>query len=150
MPSYCCQMEMQLARSSKHSLRRFILSLSTAPSPAATVGILFTGYPSSRTLSLCFRSIRCFASQLTVQTRSKYGPTLRAGFVVLPVITSRPLRLPYVHTIYLAGFTRLDTCLPQLEFCRDAGISGPTSAIFHRMPLAIPRVPVRCFCPLLP
>ena len=38
----------------------------------------------------------------------------------------------------------------RLEPCRDAGISGPTSVIFHRMPMAIPRVPCRCICPLLP
>ena len=50
----------------------------------------------------------------------------------------------------LAGFTQLDSSLPQVEPCGGAGISGPTSAIFHRMPLAILRVPVRCLCPLLP
>ncbi len=58
-------------------------------------------------------------------TRSKHGPTLKASYVVLPVITSRPLRLPYVPHTLLAGFTPLESCLPQLEFCGDAGISGP-------------------------
>ncbi len=72
------------------------------------------------------------------------------SYVVSPVITSKPLRLPYALNSYLAGFTQLDICLPQVESCRDAGISGPTSVIFHRMPMAIPRVPCRCSCPLLP
>jgi len=87
---------------------------------------------------------------LTNQTRSKCGPTLGASYSVLPVITSRPLRLPHAHSTYLAGFTRLDSCLPQAESCGDARTSGPTSVIFHRMPMAIPRVPCRCPCPLLP
>ncbi len=69
-------------------------------------------------------------SFLTNQTRSKYGPTLRASYVVLPVFTSRPLRLPYVHNICLAGFTQLDRRLPQSKYCGDAGISGPTSLSF--------------------
>ena len=90
------------------------------------------------------------ASFLTNQTRSKCGPTLRVSSVVLPFITSRPLRLPYARNTYLAGFTQLDLCLLPSEYGRDAGISGPTSAIFHRMPLAIPRVPCRCSRPLLP
>ena len=89
-------------------------------------------------------------SLLTNQTRSKYGPTLRISYVVLSVSTSRPLRLPYAPNSYLAGFTQLDRCLPQAESCGDAGTSGPTSAIFHRMPLALPRVPCRCSYPLLP
>ena len=89
-------------------------------------------------------------SFLTNQTRSKYGPTLRVSYVVLSVITSKPLRLPYARNPYLAGFTQLDRCLPHAESCGDAGISGPTSVIFHRMPMAIPRVPCRCSCPLLP
>jgi len=94
--------------------------------------------------------LHCFSPQFTFQTRSKYGPTLKAGYVVLPVITSRPLRLPYARHTLLAGFSRLEACLPQLEHCGDAGISGPTSAIFHRMPLALPRVLCRCIYPLLP
>jgi hypothetical protein len=53
-----------------------------------------------------------------------------ASFVVLPVITSRPLRLPYVPNTCLTGFTRLDGCLPQLEFCGNAGISGPSPLSF--------------------
>jgi hypothetical protein len=90
------------------------------------------------------------ASFLTNQTRSKYGPTLQVSYVVLPIITSRPLRLPYAPNTHLAGFIRLDRCLPRAEPHGDAGISGPTSVIFHRMPMAIPRVPCRCSCPLLP
>jgi hypothetical protein len=50
----------------------------------------------------------------------------------------------------LAGFTRLDGGLPQAEPCGDAGISGLSSVICHRMPMALPRVPARCLCPLLP
>ncbi len=64
------------------------------------------------------------------QTRSKYGPTLKKGYVVLPVITSRPLRLPYVRRSPLAGFIRLEEYLLQQEYCRDAGISGSTSLSF--------------------
>ena len=90
------------------------------------------------------------ASFLTNQTRSKYGPTLKVSYVVSPVITSKPLRLPYARNSSLAGFTRLDRRLPQVEFRGDARISGPTSIIFHRMPMAIPRVPCRCIYPLLP
>ena len=101
-----------------------------------------------RPLSVAFFSTH--ASFLTNQTRSKYGPTLQVSYVVLPFITSRPLRLPYAHNTYLVGFTLLDTCLLPSEYNRDAGISGPTSAIFHRMPLAIPRVPCRCARPFLP
>ena len=90
------------------------------------------------------------ASFLTKQTRSKHDPTLKVSYVVLAVITSRPLRVPYTRNTYLAGFTRLDKCLPQVESCGNARISAPTSVIFHRMPLALPRVPCRCSCPLLP
>ena len=57
---------------------------------------------------------------------------------------------PYAHNTCLAGFIRLDKCLPQAESHGDAGISGPTSVISHRMPLALPRVPCRCLCPFLP
>jgi len=88
-------------------------------------------------------------SVLTNQTRSKYGPTLRISYVVLSIITSRPPRLPYAPNSYLTGFTQLDSCLPQAESCGDAGTSGPTSVIFHRMPLALPRVLCRCSYPLL-
>ncbi len=48
------------------------------------------------------------ALQPTDQTRSKHGPTLGAGYVVLPVITSGPLRLPCARRAPLAGFTRLE------------------------------------------
>jgi hypothetical protein len=44
----------------------------------------------------------------------------------------------------------LDRCLPRVDSRGDARISGPTSVIFHRMPLALPRVPRRCSCPFLP
>jgi hypothetical protein len=60
-------------------------------------------------------------------------PQLKAGYVVLPVITSRPLRPPYAHRMLLAGFIQLDTCLPQAKSCGDAGISGLPSVICHRM-----------------
>ncbi len=99
---------------------------------------------------LTIKSIHCSAFQLTPQTRSKYGPSLKAGYVVLPVITSRPLRLPYAHHLHLAGFTRLVGGLPQTESCGDAGISDLSSVICHRMPMALPRVPTRCLYPLLP
>jgi hypothetical protein len=95
-------------------------------------------------------SLSTHASFLTNQTRSKYGPTLKVSYVVLPVITSRPLRLPYAHNTHLAGFIQLDRRLPQAESRGDARISGPTSVIFHRMPMALPRVPCRCSCPSLP
>ena len=95
--------------------------------------VLIRGTPVNPPLILTNRYLHCFAPQLTFQTRSKYGPALRESFVVFPVITSRPLRLPYAHNTILAGFIRLESCLPQLEFCGDAGISGPTSVIFHRM-----------------
>ena len=112
--------------------------------------VLLAPGPVNRQIILAIQPTHCSTFQLTIQTRSKYGPTLKVSYVVLPVITSRPLRLPYARNLYLAGFTQLDRCLPQLEHCRDAGISGPTSVIFHRMPMAIPRVPCRCICPLLP
>ena len=95
-------------------------------------------------------SLSTHASFLTDQTRSKYGPTLKASYVFLPVITSRPLRLPYALNTHLAAFTQLDGCLPWAEPHGDAGISGPTSVIFHRMPLALPRVPRRYSYPFLP
>jgi len=109
--------------------------------------VLICGTPVNPLLILTIGYPHCFTPQPTFQTRSKYGPTLKAGYVVLPVITSRPFRLPYARRTNLAGFTRLEPCLPQVESCGDAGISGPTSVIFHRMPLAIPRVPIRCICP---
>ncbi len=106
--------------------------------------------PVNPLIILTNRYLHRFTPQSTIQTRSKYGHTLQVSYVVLPFITSRPLRLPYVHRLILTGFTRFDSCLPQLESCGDAGISSPTSVIFHRMPLAIPRVPIRCIRPLLP
>ncbi len=57
--------------------------------------------------------------------------------------------VPMLDTIDLESCYRQKR-IPQLEHCRDAGISGPTSVIFHRMPMAIPRVPCRCICLLLP
>ena len=112
--------------------------------------VLFRGTPLNPLLILTNRYLHRFTPQPTSQTRSKYGPTLQVSYVVLPFITSKPLRLPYAHHTFLAGFTRLESCLPQLESCGDAGISGPTSVIFHRMPMALPRVPIRCISPLLP
>ncbi len=112
--------------------------------------VLFRGTPLNPLFILTNRYLHRFTPQLTFQTRSKCGPTLQISYVVLSFITSRPLRLPYAHDPPLAGFTRLEEGLPQLEPCGDAGISGPTSVIFHRMPLAIPRVPTRCFRPFLP
>jgi len=102
------------------------------------------------TLTHVHSCLSTHASFLTNQTRSKYGPTLKVSCVVLPVITSRPLRLPYAHNTILASFTQLEPCLPQAESCGDARISGPTSVIFRHMPMAIPRVPCRCSYPLLP
>jgi hypothetical protein len=121
-----------------------------APSSCRHSWVLFRGTPPNPLLILTKRYLHRFTPQPTFQTRSKYGPTLKAGYVVLPVLTSRPLRLPYTLHSTLAGFTRLESRLPRVEPRGDAGISGPTSVIFHRIPLAIPRVPVKCFCPLLP
>jgi hypothetical protein len=56
------------------------------------------------------------ASFLTNQTGSKCGPTLRVSSVVLPFITSRPLRLPCAPNLSLASFTQLDTRLPPSEY----------------------------------
>jgi hypothetical protein len=112
--------------------------------------VLFRGTPINPLLILTKRYTHRFTPQSTSQTRSKYGPTLQVSYVVLPFITSRPLRLPYARHTLLAGFTRLESCLPQLEPCGDAGISGPNFVVFHRMPLAIPRVNIRCICPFLP
>ncbi len=151
MLSYCYQIEMQLvyipmmirdSSSSCPGCRTIPLRL--------PVGFCQNGVPANPHIILTIESIHCSAFQLTIQTRSKYGPTLKTGYVVLSVITSGPLRLPYAHHRHLAGFTRLDSCLPQVESCRDAGISGPSSVICHRMPMALPRVPARCLCPLLP
>ena len=57
---------------------------------------------------------------------------------------------PYAHNTSLASFTQLESHLLPLEFSRNGGISSPTSIIFHRMPLALPRVPVRCLFPFFP
>ena len=92
--------------------------------------VLICGTPVNPLLILTNGYPHCFTPQPTFQTRSKYGPTLKAGYVVLPVITSKPLRLPYARNTTLAGFIRLDWCLPQSELCGDAGISGPTSLSF--------------------
>ena len=121
-----------------------------APFPCHHSWVLFRGTPLNPLHILTNRYLHRFTPQPTFQTRSKYGPTLQVSYVVLPFITSRPLRLPCAPHTFLAGFTQLESCLPQLESCGDAGISGPTSVIFHRMPLAIPRVPIRCIRPLLP
>ena len=87
--------------------------------------VLFRGTPLNPLLILTNRYLHRFTSQPTFQTRSKYGPTLQVSYVVLPFITSRPLRLPYAPHTFLAGFTQLESCLPQVESCGDAGISGP-------------------------
>ena len=92
--------------------------------------ILFRGASVNPLLILIIEYLHCFTTQPTFQTRSKYGPTLKAGYVVLPVITSRPLRLPYARRLPLAGFIRLESDLLQQEYCRDAGISGSTSLSF--------------------
>ena len=87
--------------------------------------VLFRGTPLNPLLILTNRYLHRFTPQPTFQTRSKYGPTLQVSYVVLPFITSRPLRLPYAPHTLLAGFTQLESCLPQLESCGDAGIPGP-------------------------
>ena len=46
-------------------------------------------------------------TQLHKQTRSKHGLTLRQGYVVLAVITSGPLRLPYALNSTLRSLSRL-------------------------------------------
>ncbi len=59
-----------------------------------------------------------------------------------------PSDFPYARNVLLAGFTQLDARLPPVETGGNAGISSPTSIIFHHMPMAIPRVPYQCSCPL--
>lgn len=151
MPSYRFRMEMQLAQhASSDSGAARVLHPFVAPLPTTHGWVLFTGVPVNPTHYPHHLPVRCFAPQPTAKTRSKYGPTLEASYVVLPVITSRPLRLPYARNTALAGLIRLELRLPQMEFCGNAGISGPTSVIFHHMPPAIPRVPCRCICSFLP
>jgi hypothetical protein len=151
MPSFRYRLEMQLAIHTSSDSEQFKFSIrSPHHSRRLTVGFLFIGVPVNPTLYPHHLVVRCFAPQPTAETRSKYGPTLKASYVVLPVITSRPLRLPYARNTSLAGLIRLELHLPQLEFCGDAGISGLSSVIFHHMPPAIPRVPCRCICSFLP
>ena len=151
MPSYCYQIEMQLViQTGGNSGQSKFLARAPHRSPTTLGWVLFSGVPVNPHLILTTRLIHCFAFQLTAQTRSKYGPTLKASYVVLPVITSWPLRLPYAHNTHLEGFTQLDACLPRAESRGNAGISGPTSVIYHRMPPALLRVPARCLRPLLP
>jgi hypothetical protein len=64
----------------------------------------------------------------TEQTRSKQGPTLRVSYVVSPIITSGPLRVPSAHHPNLAGFIQLGPGLPPMEF----GGGGRTSGSFLR------------------
>lgn len=45
MPSYCCQIEMQLAGFIGHSLRGFVLHLSAAPLSNGNSGDLLSGFP---------------------------------------------------------------------------------------------------------
>ncbi len=135
----------------RHNSRRFnFLARKTHRSQTPCGWVLVRRVPVNRLSILMTKIHSLFRISTYRLTRSKYGPTLRASFVVLSVITSRPLRLPYAHHTLLAGFIRLDAYLPQVESCADAGISGPTSIICHRMPSALLRVPVRCICPLLP
>jgi len=61
-------------------------------------------------------SLSTHASFLTNQTGSKCGPTLQVSSVVLPFITSGPLRLPCAPNMSLTGFTQLDTRLPPSEY----------------------------------
>ena len=72
------------------------------------VGFCSNGVPINPHIILTLPSNRCSAFQPTIQTRSKHGPTLKASYVVLPVITSRPLRLPCTRHMNLEGFTQLD------------------------------------------
>jgi len=113
--------------------------------------VLLTPGPVNRQIILAIQPTHCSTFQLTIQTRYEVWPHAQGKLCCLTVITSRPLRLPYARNLYLAGFhPNFDRRLPQLEHSRDAGISGPTSVIFRRMPMAIPRVLCRCICPLLP
>ena len=151
MPSYCHQIELQLAVKSVGNLAQFkFFPRLPHRCPTTSGWVLLRGVPVNPHIILTIDSIHCSPIQLTDQTRSKYGPTLRTSYVVLSVIASRPLRLPYARHTLLAGFTRLDACLTRLEHRIDAGTSGPTSVIYHRMPLALLRVPIWCLCPLLP
>lgn len=106
-------------------IRERLFSLpAVAPFSCHHSWVLLRGTPLNPLLILTNRYLHRFTSQPTFQTRSKYGPTLQVSYVVLPFITSRPLRLPYAHHTFLAGFTQLESCLPQVESCGDAGISG--------------------------
>ena len=135
----------------RHNSRRFnFLTRKTHRSQTPCSWVLVRRVPVNRLSILMTKIHSLFRISTYRLTRSKYGPTLKAGYVVLPVITSRPLRLPYAHHLHLAGFTRLVGGLPQAESCGDAGISGLSSVICHRMPMALPRVPARCLHPLLP
>jgi hypothetical protein len=60
----------------------------------------------------------------TVQALSKYGRTLKAGYVVPPVITSRPLRHPSTRNAILAGFIRLEQRFPSSEVDGGSRTSG--------------------------
>ncbi len=84
------------------------MARSSHRSPTNHGWVLFHGVPVNPYSILAIQTFYCSAFQDAVQTRSKYGPTLKAGYVVLPVITSRPLRLPYALHIILAGFIRLE------------------------------------------
>jgi hypothetical protein len=90
------------------------------------------------------------ASLFATQARSKQGRTLRTSCVVSSVITSRPLRHPSVLNAHLAGLIQLDRRLPPSKLVETMGLQVRFSVVSLRMPLALPRVPCRCSCPLLP
>ena len=74
----------------------------------------------------------------------------RSGRVMLSrsVITSRPLRHPSTHRSSLAGFSRLEAELTAAEVRRRwSRVQVQGSVLCLRMPLALPRVPVRCVLP---
>ena len=128
-----------------------VLDSVAAPLPDGfQIGFYSSGVSVNPHVILTIDAISCFAFQPAAQRRSKYGPTLKASFVVLPVITLKPLQLSYAHHKPFAGVIRLNACLARLEHRASTGISDPISPICHRMPLAIPQVPIKCPCLLLP
>ena len=153
MPSYRFRMEMQLAAVESGGSGRFdFFARSPHRSPKASGWVFLSRVPVNLHFFPAETGGRCFAFQPAFQTRSKCGLTLGASYVVSPVLTSGPLRLPYArNALGLEGFIHLALALTMARNSMETpGSQVQFLALFLRVPSALLRVPCGCPCPLLP
>ena len=116
----------------------------------ATVSLHRRAYDQGRSVLWHVNSLAALVhSALSSYALPKSGLTLGASYVVLPVITSGPVRLPLRPSLRSLYITLSLLSYPPRSLAETVRVSGPTSCFCHRMPPSLLRVPDRCVFPLL-